>query len=108
MSDQTKSHNAGSRTYASSSSVGAAATAPSKLVVGARCTIAQDTDIRGTVHIGDGTIVHPKASIQAVGDGAKIVIGSECIIEELAQIVYRGTGTMTIGDRNLFQVGCRA
>lgn len=78
--------------------------------MGPRCIIAQDTDIKGNVTIGSGTVIHPKAVIHVLhdGEGASIVIGNDCIIEELVQIVHSGKGTMVIGDANLFEVGCRA
>ena len=61
---------------------------------------------RGNISIGSGTVVHPRAIIHALG-GGEIEIGTECIIEEFAQIVHRDKGKMVIGDRNLFEAGCR-
>lgn len=78
-----------------------------KITAGSRCTIAQDVDVRGNIQIGNETVVHPKAIIHAVHEQGSIVIGARCIVEELAQIVHRGPGQMTIGDQNLFEVGCR-
>lgn len=77
-----------------------------KITAGSRCTIAQDIDVRGRVHIGNETVVHPKAIIHALHEQGSIVIGAQCIIEELAQIIHRGPGQMVIGDQNLFEVGC--
>ncbi|UZJ52623.1 hypothetical protein CBS101457_001943 [Exobasidium rhododendri] len=73
---------------------------------GAKCIIAQDTDFRGDITFGNGTVVHPRAIIHSLG-GGEIEIGSECIIEEFAQIVHRSQGKMVIGDRNLFEASCR-
>jgi dynactin-6 len=52
-----------------------------------------------------GTIVHPKATIFAVG--GEIIIGSNNIIEEGAIIVNRRREAMRIGDLNLFSVHSR-
>lgn len=78
-----------------------------KLTVGSRCIIADATDIRGNVHIGDGTLIHPTAIIQCINENAKITIGKDCIIEERVQIIHQGDGEMKIGDKNLFEVGAR-
>ncbi|PWN38008.1 uncharacterized protein FA14DRAFT_22031 [Meira miltonrushii] len=78
-----------------------------KLTVGSRCIIADAADIRGNVHIGDGTIIHPTAFIQCVNENGKIVIGKDCIIEERVHIFHQGEGEMKIGDKNLFEVGAR-
>lgn len=60
----------------------------------------------GNITFGKGTIVHPRAIIHSLG-GGEIEIGSECIIEEFAQIIHRGQEKMVIGDRNLFEAGSR-
>ena len=52
-----------------------------------------------------GTIVHPKATIYAIG--GPIVIGANNIIEESAIIVNRRKEVMRVGDNNLFEIGCR-
>lgn len=62
--------------------------------------------VRGSITIGSGTVVHPYATIHALG-GGEIEIGSECIIEEFAQIVHRDKGKMVIGDRNMFEAASR-
>lgn len=46
----------------------------------------QDVDLKGDITIGAGTVVHPKATILALGP---IVIGQNCIIEESVIIVNR-------------------
>ncbi len=58
-----------------------------KIRVGSKVTIAADTEIKGEVTLGSETVVHPKASILALG--GPIVIGSGCIIEEAAVIINR-------------------
>lgn len=78
-----------------------------KLTAGSRCIIADSADIRGNVHIGDGTIVHPSAIIHCQNENGKIIIGNDCIIEERAQIIHQSEGEMKIGEKNLFEVGAR-
>ncbi|WRT67020.1 uncharacterized protein IL334_003986 [Kwoniella shivajii] len=82
-----------------------AAAPPTKITSHSSCMISQDTDIRGDIAFDEGTIVHPKSSILALG-GA-ISFGKNCIIEEGVIIVNRGKDTMKIGDSNHFMVGCR-
>ena len=55
--------------------------------------------------IGSGTVIHPRATILALQ--GPITIGTNNIVEEMAVIVNRTNQPMTIGDDNLFQVGCR-
>ncbi|PWN42477.1 hypothetical protein IE81DRAFT_124391 [Ceraceosorus guamensis] len=76
-----------------------------KLTVGSRVTIAADAELRGTISIGSGSVVHPRCTVLALS-GA-IVMGSNIIIEETCVIVNRSGRTMKIGDENLFEVGCR-
>lgn len=78
-----------------------------KLTVGSRCIIADLSDIRGNVEIGDGTIIHPLATIYCSNEKGKIIIGKDCIIEERVQIIHQGENEMNIGDENLFEVGTR-
>ena len=63
-----------------------------------------DTDIRGKVTIKSGTIVHPRAKMDA--SLGPITVGENCIIEENVQLVSGPSGMM-IGDGNMFRVGCR-
>ena len=74
-----------------------------KLTVGSKVVIAQDTDIRGQVTIGTESVVHPKASILAIG--GPITIGQGNVIEENAVIINLRKATMRIGDHNYFEVG---
>ncbi|WWD01523.1 hypothetical protein V866_008468 [Kwoniella sp. B9012] len=78
---------------------------PSKITAHSRSIICQDTDLRGDITISEGCVVHPKATILALG-GA-IVIGKNCVIEEGTIIVNRNKEIMSIGDNNHFMVGCR-
>ncbi|WWD15827.1 hypothetical protein CI109_100251 [Kwoniella shandongensis] len=78
---------------------------PTRITAHSTSLICQDVDLRGDITIGPGVVVHPKASILALG--GPIVIGAECVIEETVIIVNRGTEIMKIGDGNHFMVGSR-
>jgi dynactin-6 len=67
--------------------------------------IAQDTDLRGDIEIGTGSVLHPRCTILAMM--GPILLGCNCIVEENAVIVNRTKQKMVIGDDNVFQVGCR-
>lgn len=69
-------------------------------------TLPRALSYSGRITFGDSTVVHPQAVIHCI-DGGEIQFGSECIIEELVQIVHTGLGKMVIGDKNLFEAGCR-
>jgi dynactin-6 len=58
-----------------------------RLSAHASALICLDTDIRGEVTIGAGSVVHPRAAILAVG--GPIVIGRNCVLEETAVLVNR-------------------
>jgi len=49
--------------------------------------VMKDAILSGKIHFGSGTIIHPKAIIDAK-DG-EIFFGSNNIVEELAHIEYR-------------------
>ncbi|WFD04679.1 hypothetical protein MVES1_000002 [Malassezia vespertilionis] len=49
-----------------------------------RAIVAAEADVKGDVTIGSGTVVHPRARIHATS--APIVLGNNCIVEELATI----------------------
>ncbi|GJJ14867.1 hypothetical protein Clacol_009136 [Clathrus columnatus] len=75
-----------------------------KFTIHSKAVVCQDVDLKGDITIGAGTVVHPKATILAIGP---IVIGQNCIVEESAIIVNRRKEIMRIGDDNLFEIGCR-
>ncbi|KAF8580943.1 trimeric LpxA-like protein [Ramaria rubella] len=75
-----------------------------KFTIHSKAVVCQDVELKGDITIGAGTVVHPKATIFAIGP---IVIGQGCIIEESAIIVNRRKEVMRIGDDNLFEIGCR-
>ncbi|KAF8134621.1 trimeric LpxA-like protein [Boletus edulis] len=76
-----------------------------KFTIHSKAVVCQDVDLKGDITIGPGSVIHPKATIFALG--GPIVIGSGCIIEEAAVIVNRHKEVMRIGDNNLFEIGCR-
>ncbi|KAK4686613.1 dynactin 6, partial [Tremellales sp. Uapishka_1] len=67
--------------------------------------ICQDVELKGDITVGAGTVIHPKATILAIG--GPIVMGSDCVVEEMAIIVNRNKGIMRIGDDNMFMVASR-
>ncbi|KAK0531091.1 hypothetical protein OC835_003791 [Tilletia horrida] len=76
-----------------------------KFTIGSNVVCGDDTELRGEISIGSGTVIHPKATI--VATQGPIVIGNGCIIEDSVVIVNRQRTVMRIGDNNLFEVACR-
>jgi dynactin-6 len=75
--------------------IGQLTTRPSaKLTAHSTALICQDTNLQGEITIGAGCIVHPKASILALG--GPIVIGQNCVIEETAAIVNKYAGNVPL------------
>lgn len=66
--------------------------------------ICSTSTVLGSVEIGDGTIIHPMATINALN--GPIVIGCGNLIEEFAEIINHLPSTLTIGNRNTLRVGC--
>ncbi|GAA5974243.1 hypothetical protein JCM21900_006288 [Sporobolomyces salmonicolor] len=73
--------------------------------VGTKCVAVADSDLRGDITLGSGTILQPRCTVLAMS--GPIVFGSNNIIEENVVIVNRLKQPMVIGDNNLFEVGCR-
>jgi len=61
-------------------------------------------DIRGTVTIKSGTVLHPRVRLD--GTLAPLVVGENCIVEEGVQLASGPRG-LQIGDGNWLRVGCR-
>ena len=76
-----------------------------KFTIHSKAVVCQDVDLKGDITIGPGSVIHPKATIFALG--GPIIIGSGCIIEEAVILVNRRKEVMRIGDNNLFEIGCR-
>lgn len=80
-----------------------AGSAELRVQVHPRAMVAADTELRGRITVGAGTVVHPRARIDA-SRGA-IVLGDNCLVEERACLVSGDRG-MRIGDGNVFRVAC--
>lgn len=62
--------------------------------------------LSGDIIIGPETVVFPSARIQCMDGAGPIVIGRGCVVEEGASIVSMDAEGMSIGNGNLFEVGC--
>lgn len=82
------------------------AAVPTRISAHPSVLIAQDATLQGAITLGQGCIVHPKATISAP-NGGSVVIGDNCSFEELSVVRYTGTEEMRIGGDNEFLVGCR-
>lgn len=76
-----------------------------RFTIHSKAVVCQDSELKGDITIGAGTIVHPKATIFAIA--GPIVIGTNCILEEGCILVNRRKEVMRIGDDNLFEICCR-
>ncbi|RHZ68392.1 hypothetical protein Glove_295g28 [Diversispora epigaea] len=72
--------------------------------IGKRAVVCQDTELKGEIHIGPGTVLHPQCKINA--ECGPIYIGNNNIIEENVTIINKYPGKLIIGDENVFEVGC--
>jgi len=80
-----------------------------QLTISPDAVVVADAILKGRITVGPSTIIHPKAKIDA-RDG-EIIFGSQNIVEETAVIEnFNPTGTMVIGNDNLFEIGsvCQA
>jgi dynactin-6 len=79
--------------------------------IGLGSIVCKEADIRGEVIIGSKTVIHPKASILALG--GPIRIGDGNLIEEQTCIINQSDfasdhpTVMEIGNNNFFEVGSR-
>jgi len=69
-----------------------------------RTLVCKGAVLEGDVKVAAGTVVHPRARILA--KAGPIRIGRGNIVEELAVICNESSEVMTIGDYNVFEVGC--
>ncbi|CAG8561983.1 4805_t:CDS:10 [Paraglomus brasilianum] len=74
------------------------------LTIGKQAIVCQDTELRGEIFVGAGTVLNPQCKILA--ESGPIRIGANNIIEEKVIIVNKSTKPLTIGDDNVFEVGC--
>ncbi|CAI5741273.1 unnamed protein product [Hyaloperonospora brassicae] len=61
--------------------------------------------LNGAVTVGAQSAVHPGATVCAA-DGAAIVLGDRCFVEDGAALVTDAPGEMLIGSGNVFESGC--
>ena len=92
--------------------IGPHATIGANVRIGAGCQVGASAVVDGWTDVGDGTVIHPFASIGLTpqdlkfqGEQTQLVIGRRNIFREFVT-VHRGTkgggGMTTIGDRNVF------
>ncbi|KAI8352020.1 trimeric LpxA-like protein [Mortierella sp. GBAus27b] len=74
-----------------------------RLTISTKALVCQDNDLRGTITVGAGTVLHPQCRVWATG--GNIIFGSGNIVEENAVIINRGPDALIIGDNNVFEVG---
>ncbi|CAG8643245.1 1110_t:CDS:10 [Ambispora leptoticha] len=75
-----------------------------QFAIGKRAVVCQDTEMKGEIDIGSGTVLHPQCKILA--ESGPIIIGSNNIIEENVTIINKQPTPLIIGDENVFEVGC--
>lgn len=82
------------------------------VIIDSKAIVCSEAVVEGNVIIGAGCVVHPKAIIKCEEGAGRIVIGSDNIFEENCCIVNKIADdtqeerSMTIGNNNLFGVGC--
>jgi UDP-N-acetylglucosamine acyltransferase len=92
--------------------IGPHATVGPQVKIGPNCRVGASSVIDGATEIGEGTVIHPFASIGLIpqdlkfrGEDTRLVIGKGNIFREFVTI-HRGTqgggGVTSIGDRNVF------
>lgn len=68
--------------------------------------VCEGASLTGDITIGPETVVFPGARIQCLEGAGPVVIGRGCVIEEGVSLVNTASGSMGIGEGNLFEVGC--
>lgn len=76
---------------------------PTTLTAGADTFVAADARLEGTIVMGAGCVVHPRASI-LVASG-EVYFGDGCVVEENAEVLFRGPGRATVGGGSVVMVG---
>jgi len=78
---------------------------PALLNIHPDALVISEAVLKGRITIGPGTVIHPKAVVNA-GIG-QIIMGSNNIVEETATIQNMGDAdyVLVIGDDNLFEIG---
>jgi len=73
--------------------------------IDAGAVVCIDAELSGEVSVGDGCVIHPRASL--IGAAGPLVLGTGNIVEERALIATAEDRTLKIGNNNVFEVGCR-
>ncbi|KAI9323805.1 trimeric LpxA-like protein [Dichotomocladium elegans] len=76
----------------------------SRITAGPKSIICHETDLRGEISIGAGTVLHPQCRI--IAENGPVYIGRNNIVEENVVIFNKNTSPLVIGDENVFEVGC--
>ncbi|BEJ08719.1 hypothetical protein CcaverHIS641_0508130 [Cutaneotrichosporon cavernicola] len=74
------------------------------LRAGPETFVASESRLDGTLSLGTGCVIHPKATVIAAA-GASIFLGDGVVIEEMAEVLFRGPGRATIGSGTVVMVG---
>ncbi|CAB4486360.1 uncharacterized protein OCT59_022468 [Rhizophagus irregularis] len=77
---------------------------PKDINIGKNAVVCKDIEIRGEIQIGAGTILHPQCKILALK--GPIIFGQNNIVEENVTIINNSQTALTIGNENVFEVGC--
>ncbi|KAG0739820.1 hypothetical protein G6F57_010093 [Rhizopus arrhizus] len=75
-----------------------------RITAGPKSIVCQETELRGEISIGAGTVLHPQCRI--IAENGPVYIGKNNIIEENVVIFNKNATPLVIGDNNEFEVGC--
>ncbi|KAI8076654.1 trimeric LpxA-like protein [Gilbertella persicaria] len=75
-----------------------------RITAGPKSIVCQETELKGEISIGSGTVLHPQCRI--IAESGPIYIGKNNIIEENVVIFNKNSTPLVIGDDNEFEVGC--
>lgn len=78
----------------------------SSLQIAEGAVVCDGAILSGDIIIGPETVVFPSARIQCLEGAGPIVIGRGCVVEEGASIISMDADGISIGNGNLFEVGC--
>ena len=86
-------------TAASSAAVTAASTAAIRLTLDATTLICDKAVLQGTITVGAGSVIHPRARLRAVSPSSSVVIGVQCVVSEDAVVEAVGeSACVTVGN----------
>ncbi|KAL9538919.1 hypothetical protein PS6_011411 [Mucor atramentarius] len=78
--------------------------ARNRITAGPKSVVCQETELKGEISIGAGTVLHPQCRV--IAENGPIYIGKNNIIEENVIIFNKNSTPLVIGDDNEFEVGC--